>query len=218
MKLFTLTRLLFLLLLPLAACAADNSALPTLVEGKDYDLIAQPGPFAPLDGKVEVVEVFGYTCPHCAHFQPLLEAWQARQKADVRFTAVPAVFGGYWDSYARAYYAAEQVGAVARTHDEMFKALHERHSLPFQNVSAQELATFYADYGVEPQRFIDALGSDQVMEKMRDARAFAIRTGVDGTPTLIVNGKYIVKGNSFEGMLSNADALIARERAAATSH
>lgn len=203
--------LLLMALLPLAACAAD--AAPA--EGQDYELIAEPGPFAPLAGKIEVVEVFGYPCIHCAHFEPLLEAWVAKLPADVRFTAVPAAFGGHWDAYARAFYAAEQTGVLKRSHADVFKALHERRSLPMQNVSPQELATFYAAYGVQPQRYTDALRSDQTEAKVKAARAFAMRVRVPGTPALIVNGKYLVKGRSFEDQLRIAGALVERERAAA---
>jgi len=203
---------LLLVLLPLAACAASTSEP---VEGRDYELIADPGPFAPLAGRIEVVEMFGYTCPHCAHFEPMLEAWAAKLPRDVRFTAVPAAFGGYWDAYARAYYAAEQTGVLARSHADVFKALHEQRSLPMQNVSPQELATFHAAYGVEPQAYIDALRGEQVEARVKAAREFAMRTRVPGTPALIVNGKYLVKGNNFQELLRNADALIARERAAA---
>ncbi|MQP75816.1 thioredoxin domain-containing protein [Stenotrophomonas sp. MYb238] len=212
MKHFPRLFLLLLALLPLAACAADTAAP---VEGRDYELIAEPGPFAPLAGKIEVVEVFGYPCIHCAHFEPLLETWVAKLPADVRFTAVPGAFGGHWDAYARAFYAAEQTGVLKRSHADVFKALHEQRSLPMQNVSPQELATFYAGYGVQPQRYIDALRSDQVDEKVKAARAFAVRVRVPGTPALIVNGKYLVKGRSFEDQLRIAGALVERERAAA---
>ncbi|HBN53770.1 MAG TPA: dihydroneopterin aldolase [Stenotrophomonas sp.] len=212
MKHFPRLFLLLLALLPLAACAADTAAP---VEGRDYELIAEPGPFAPLAGKLEVVEVFGYPCIHCAHFEPLLETWVGKLPADVRFTAVPAAFGGHWDAYARAFYAAEQTGVLKRSHADVFKALHEQRSLPMQNVSPQELATFYAGYGVQPQRYIDALRSDQVDEKVKAARAFAVRVRVPGTPALIVNGKYLVKGRSFEDQLRIAGALVDRERAAA---
>lgn len=212
MKHFPRLFLLLLALLPLAACAADTAAP---VEGRDYELIAEPGPFAPLAGKIEVVEVFGYPCIHCAHFEPLLETWVGKLPADVRFTAVPAAFGGHWDAYARAFYAAEQTGVLKRSHADVFKALHEQRSLPMQNVSPQELATFYAGYGVQPQRYIDALRSDQVDEKVKAARAFAVRVRVPGTPALIVNGKYLVKGRSFEDQLRIAGALVDRERAAA---
>ena len=212
MKHFPRLFLLLLALLPLAACAADTAAP---VEGRDYELIAEPGPFAPLAGKIEVVEVFGYPCIHCAHFEPLLEAWVGKLPADVRFTAVPGAFGGHWDAYARAFYAAEQTGVLKRSHADVFKALHERRSLPMQNVSPQELATFYASYGVQPQRYIDALRSWQVDEKVKAARAFAMRARVPGTPALIVNGKYLVKGRGFDDQLRIAGALVERERAAA---
>lgn len=211
MKLFSRILPLLLVLIPLTACASPNAAP---VQGQDYELIAEPGPFAPLAGKIEIVEVFGYTCPHCAHFEPQLQAWKAKLPNDVRFTPVPAAFGGYWDAYARAFYAAEQVGVLERSHAEVFKALHQERSLPLQSVSPQELATFYANYGVEPQRYIDALRSPQVDEKIKNARAFALRAKVPGTPALIVNGKYLITASTFDDTLRIADALIARERAA----
>ena len=213
MKLFPRLLLMLLAIAPLSACAAAPAAL---VEGDDYEVIAEPGPFAPLAGKIEVVEVFGYTCPHCAHFEPQLEAWVAKQPADVRFTPVPAAFGGYWDSYARAFYAAEQVGVRQRSHADVFKALHVQGSLPAQNVTPDELATFYAQYGVQPQRFVEALRSQQVDDKVKYARAFAMRVKVTGTPMLIVNGKYLVKGRTFDDTLRIAAALVARDRTGAS--
>ncbi|KHM90302.1 dihydroneopterin aldolase, partial [Xanthomonas vesicatoria] len=81
MNLLSRLSLLLLILMPLAACAADKKAPP--VEGEDYTLIDGGQPYAPLAGKVEVVEVFGYTCPHCAHFEPTLEAWAAKQRSYV---------------------------------------------------------------------------------------------------------------------------------------
>jgi len=204
--------LLLLALSPLSALAAPAPA--TLVEGKDYDVIEAPGPFAPLAGKIEVVEMFGYTCPHCAHFEPQLEAWAKKLPKDVRFTPVPAAFGGTWDSFARAYYAADQLGVAKRSHAAMFTALHEAGSLPMQNVSPDELAGFYAAYGVKADAYTAALKSDAVEQKIKYARAFAQRTKVPGTPALLVNGKYLVKGDSFEALLRNTDALIARERLA----
>ncbi|MDU1661785.1 MAG: thiol:disulfide interchange protein DsbA/DsbL, partial [Stenotrophomonas maltophilia] len=119
MRLISRLLLSVLVLLPLAACAATPANAP-LVEGKDYERIAQPGPFQPLAGKIEVVEVFGYTCPHCAHFEPQLEAWAAKLPADVRFTPVPAAFGGAWDAWALAYYAADEVGVAKRSHAAVF--------------------------------------------------------------------------------------------------
>jgi len=210
MRLIPRLLLSLLALLPMALSAAP---VPTdLQEGRDYERIAEPGPFQPLAGRIEVVEVFGYTCSHCANFEPRLSAWVAKLPKDVRFTPVPAAFGGPWDAWATAYYAADQLGVAKRSHAAVFKALHEERSLPMQNVSAEELATFYAQYGVKQDAFAGALKSGTVQAKVAAARDFARRTRVPGTPSLIINGQYLVKGSSAEDQLRIASALIAQVR------
>ncbi|MCC5084600.1 thiol:disulfide interchange protein DsbA/DsbL [Xanthomonas campestris] len=212
MNLFSRLSLLLLILLPLAACAADKKAPP--VEGEDYVLIDGGQPYAPLAGKVEVAEVFGYTCPHCAHFEPTLEAWTAKQPAYVRVTPVPAAFGGFWDAFARAYFAADTLGVAKRSHRAMFDAIHEKHTVPTQNVAPEELAAFYVAYGVPQQRFIDTLKSAAVENKVKAAREFATRAKIPGTPALVVNGRYLITARDYTDMLRVADYLIAREHAA----
>ncbi len=203
---------LLALLLPLSACAKPQTA--AVVEGEDYTLIPNPQPFAPLAGKIEVVEVFGYTCPHCAHFEPILEEWSGKQAKDVRLTLVPGAFGGFWDSFASAFYAAQKLGVQTRSHHALFEAIHDKHSVPVQNVAPEELAAFYAAYGVKPQDFVATYKSPQVAAQVKAARDFAARTEIPGTPALVVNGKYLVKGKNFQDMLRITDALVARERAA----
>ena len=204
---------LLLILLVLAPLATANAAPRVPVAGEDYIEIADGQPYLPLNGKVEVVEVFGYPCPHCAHFEPKLEQWAAGQPAYVRLTPVPAAFGGPWDAFARAYLAADLLGVARKSHLAMFQAIHDKHSLPIQNVTPEELAAFYADYGVPQQQFIDTLKGAEVETRLQAARAFAVRSHVSGTPTLIVNGRYLVRGKDFNDLLSTTDWLIAREHA-----
>jgi thiol:disulfide interchange protein DsbA len=199
---------LLLLLLPLLACAAEP------VAGTDYVEIPGGKPYAPLDGKVEVVEVFGYTCIHCAHFQPVIGAWQKKQPSYVRFTPLPAAFGGYWMPYARAYYAAAKLRVLSKTHDAMFKALHEDGSLPIQNASDEEIAAFYAGHGADPKAFVAAMQSPATALLLDRSRDFAVASGIEGTPTIVVNGKYRVTARGFDDTLRVTDYLIARERAA----
>ncbi|MCD7099949.1 thiol:disulfide interchange protein DsbA/DsbL [Stenotrophomonas sp. MMGLT7] len=202
--------LMLAFLVPLAASAAPAALVP----GVDYDVIPEPKPYAPLQGKIEVAEVFGYVCVHCAHFEPMFEAWAAKQPQDVRVTPVPAAFGGPWNAFARAYFAASDLGVAKRSHRAMYEALHDKRSMPMQNVSPEELAGFYAAYGVQPARFVEVLRSPEVDRQMQVARDFASNSGLAGTPTIIVNGKYLVKGKSFEDILRITDALVAQERAA----
>ena len=201
-----------LALVPAVALAAPPAPAP-LVEGQDYVVIEGGTPYAPLNGKVEVVEVFGYTCIHCAHFEPTLAAWKKTLRKDVRLTPVPAAFGGYWIPYARAFFAARQLGVQERTHQAVFDALHKSGALPIQNVSADEIAAFYATQGVDRAKFSAALRGEQVDQQLEHARTWAMAADIDGTPTMIVNGKYrVIGGRTYSDMLKIVDRLIARER------
>lgn len=188
---------------------------PAPVAGTDFVEIAGGQPFQPGSGKIEVVEVFGYTCPHCASFEPLLSAWSAKLPADVQFTPVAAPFGGYWTPYAKAFYTAEAMGLVGKTHDAMFRAIHVERSLPVQPLpTPEQIAGFYAKYGANPQQFISTMASFAVDAKLKRAEQFIARSGVDSTPTMVVDGKYRVTAKSLEDTLRVAEHLVARERAA----
>lgn len=201
---------------PAAPVAAQPPQGPAPVAGTDYVEIDNGQPYQPLNGQIEVVEVFGYTCPACAGFEPLISAWKQRQPADVRVTPVAAPFGGYWMPYAKAYYAAETLGLVDATHQAMFEAIHLQRSLPVQGVSNQQIAAFYARHGADAQQFTSTMDGFAVSGRLRRAQQFVARAGVEATPTMIVNGKYrVVSGRGFDEVLRITDHLVARERAAA---
>ncbi|HEY5849206.1 MAG TPA: thiol:disulfide interchange protein DsbA/DsbL [Lysobacter sp.] len=197
---------------PAAAATPPEGAPP--VAGTDFVEISGGQPYEPSNGKIEVIEVFGYTCPHCAHFEPLVEAWKAKQPADVKFVALAAPFGGYWMPYAKAYYTAQAMGVLDKTHEAMFNAIHVDHTLPVQPLPTDaQIAGFYAKYGVDPKQFESTMSSFAVDAKLKRAGNFIARSGVDSTPSLVINGKYKVVGKSFEDSLRIADHLVAQERA-----
>ena len=187
------------------------------VAGTDYVVIEGGQPIQPATGKIEVTEVFSYVCPACARFQPLVGSWKAGLPSDVNFIYVPAMFGGYWDDYARGFYAAEALGVQEKTHDALYAAIHLEQTLNGErspNDKPQDIANFYGKQGVDPKTFLDTMGSFSVVAKANRAKQFIQRSKIGGTPSLIVAGKYLVKGKSYEDMLRIADHLIARERAA----
>jgi len=202
-----------------AAAATGNPAaqsIPGLTEGTDYAVIPGGQPFEPRNGKIEVVEVFGFVCPACARLQPSLSPWKKKLPADVRFTYVPAAFGREWVPYAHAFYAAQGMGLDEKTHDAVFHAIHIEQSLPGEGKQPDEqaIANFYGKYGVAPKTFLDAMHSFAIDGKLARAKQFIVDSGVEGTPTLIVDGKYRVLGKTFDDMLRITDQLIAAERAA----
>jgi thiol:disulfide interchange protein DsbA len=198
----------------LLAVALPGGAAPDAapVEGTDYVVIEGGQPYAPLAGKIEVAEVFGYWCPHCAEFQPALSAWKRTLPSDVRVTYVPAVFTA-GDSFARGFFAAEHFGALERTHDAMFPAIHVQGLLPL-NASVAELAGYYAQQGLDAAKVQAYMQSPAVDAKLEHARQFALRSGVEGTPTLVINGRYRITAHSHAAGLRIASQLIAQLRGA----
>jgi protein dithiol oxidoreductase (disulfide-forming) len=190
---------------------------PAPVEGTDYSVITDGQPFEPADGKVEVVEAFNYICPACAQFEPVLNQWKAKQPADVKVVYVPAQFRADFREYAKVYYAAQALGIDKQSHDAIFKAIHVDHVLPAEGESydVAKVAQWYTQYGVSAQQFQQTLGSFAVAGKMSKANQFLMRAQITGTPSLIVAGKYLVKGKSAADMLRITDHLIAKERQAA---
>jgi protein dithiol oxidoreductase (disulfide-forming) len=59
-----------------------------LEAGKTYVELANPVPVA-VPGKIEVVELFWYGCPHCYAFEPTINPWAEKLPADVNFVAHP---------------------------------------------------------------------------------------------------------------------------------
>ena len=203
------TLLALLFLAPFAASAQLKPGVP--VAGKDYIVLAAAQPTWGTGG-IEVAEVFSYSCIHCAEFQPMVNAWKKKLPADVKFVYVPAVFGGVWDNTARAYFAAEALGVQPRTHDAIFKAFFIDRSV--KSGSVEDLADVYAKLGVNRTKMLETMNGFTVSSKLNRARQFALRAGVNATPTLIVNGKYRITAKSLENSLQVADFLIQKERAA----
>ena len=200
---------LLCLVLPIAACAADPAG-GAIVEGRDYYVVDGGQPYRPLEGRIEVAEVFAYTCPHCASFQPVLSAWARKLPADVRFTYVPAAFGP-GETWARAFFVAEREGAVQRTHQALYDAVHHDRLLA-HNATAGELAWFYGQHGIAQPAMKVAMLSPEIEAMVRHAREFALGIRLPGTPTLVVNGRYVVTPANHADALRITDALVAKLR------
>ena len=203
-----LLSLSLLLATAFAPAHAQRASLPGLTEGVEYTLIEGGKPYRPVAGKIEVAEVFGYWCPHCAHFAPLLEKWEAGMPANARLVLVPAMFDPN-DAFARLFFIAEAAKAVNASHDRVFQAIHETGELP-KNATVAQLTTFYARLpGVNAKAFAAAQKDERSLQaKAANAREFQLRSKIPGTPALVIDGKYLVLGNSYENLLSNASRIL----------
>ncbi len=195
--------------------AAKPSAEP-FTEGQQYVTLKAPYQRYSDSGKVEVVEVFSYACIHCAHFAPIAEKLRAQLPPGVEFKLMPAPFNDEWLVFARGYYAAKQLGVQEQTHLALFKAKFED-NYPINTMD--ELADFYARNGANRADFLRIANSDEVTAKTKSDFDLAQKWGVEGTPTLVVDGKYVSKDlASYDDMVAMIVWLAKRELAAKQGH
>lgn len=181
----------------------------TPVEGKDYTRLANPTP-ALSNGKVEVREFFWYGCPHCYTLEPHVAAWLKTAPAGVQFERSPAALNSVWEANARGYYVAESLGIVEKTHGPLFAAIQVDKQRLF---SQKSLAAFYAGFGVKEANFNGLYNSFTVSAKVAQSRNLAMRYQLTGVPALVVNGKYLVPGESAR-TIEVVKALVAQEQSA----
>jgi thiol:disulfide interchange protein DsbA len=193
--------------LPLAALAQGAP-----VEGRDFKRVESPVPVP--DGKVEVVEFFGYWCPHCNAFEPALDAWVKKLPAHVTFRRLPVAFTPGQEPMQRLYYAIEAMGLMYTLHRKVFAALHvEKKRL---NTEA-DIAGWLTSVGADAAKITDTMKSFAVATKVRQSRQMADGYRIEGVPTLGVQGRWLTSpsiAGSSERALAVADALIAQVKKA----
>ncbi len=196
----------------LTASAAAPAVEPTWVEGRNYFLVIPQQRTQVPPGKVEVTEVFSYGCPACNQFNPWMRQLKASLPANAQVDYVPAGFNTVedWPMFQRAYCTALLLGISEKTHDAMFDAIWntgelgisdpQTHRLKSPLPSIEDAARFYNRLtGVPVDKFVATAKSFAVDVKLKSYDTYALVTHVDGTPTLIVNGKYRLSPGSAGG-------------------
>ena len=162
---------------------------------------------------VEVTEVFSYACSHCNTIDPYIQAWSKTKPDNVKLNRIPVAFGRKaWELMARGYITAEMMGIVEESHIAMMDAIWKQ-GKQFRNLD--ELADFYAGFGVEKSAFIATFQSFAVDRQLRRGQRDVQLFGIQGTPSFVVNRKYRVTSSKdvrdFDAMLDVVDFLVAKE-------
>jgi len=196
---------------PLAA-QAQGPAAAKPVEGKDYLSLDKRVPTDVGTGKIEVLEFFWYSCPHCNSFEPQFAAWVKAAPKDIVVQRVPVRFRDDFEAQQRAYYVFESLNMVDTMHGKLFHAIHtERQQLN----TAQALAAWANKNGLAEKKFLDTFNSFGVATKARRATQLQDAFKVQGVPALGIAGRFYTDGGLAQTMdraLQVADYLIGEVR------
>lgn len=179
--------------------ATGANAQAKFKEGKDYLKLAKPvTPDAPA-GKVEIIEFFWYSCPHCNAFEPQFEAWVKTAPKNLQIRRVPVAFNNTFVPQQKIYFALESMGLIPDVHVKVFRAIHvERQRLNKDD----EIFAWMDKNGVDLAKFKEAYNSFSVAGQVRKATQLQESYGVEGVPSLGVAGKYYTDGTRA-GSMSN---------------
>jgi len=165
------------------ACAQGFS------EGVHYKALTPAQPTNVPPGKVEVVEVFWYACGHCFAIDPAFESWQQKSKpANVQVVLVPATWNDVLKTHARVFYTAELLGKLPQLHTEIFREVNVRNN---HLDTPAKIEAFFTSHGVAKADFDKVFNSFGLESKVRRAEDLNKRYKITGTPTFIVNGKWV---------------------------
>jgi thiol:disulfide interchange protein DsbA len=202
-----------------ASAALASSVVPSSwaqtarpVAGKDYYVLdARAAVDAPA-GRIEVVEFFWYSCPHCNVLEPMLPAWVKGLPKDAFFRRVPVAFNDSFAPQQRLYYVLEAMGLLEKLHAKVFNAIHvERQKL----AKGEEIAQWLVGQGVDKAAFESQYNSFSVATKATRATQLQNAYRVEGVPAIGVAGRFYTDGSlagSMDRALQVAVALIAEAR------
>ena len=187
-------------------------------EGEHYFELRPAQPRVTFDDKIEVTEVFSYGCIYCNRFYPIVDKLKASLPSNAKLVYLPASFlpNENWPMFQRAFCTADSLGLVEKTHDAMFDAVWKTGELAILDEKTQQLkktmptiedaAKFYNRIaGVPVDKFIAAATkSFDVDLKVKRADELVKAYRVDGTPSIVVNGKYRIN----LGAVGTADRLV----------
>jgi thiol:disulfide interchange protein DsbA len=162
--------------------------------GVQYQVLAPAQPTDVSAGKVEVVEMFWYGCPHCYALDPYLESWRKNKPAYIEFERIPVAWSEVHRAHARLFYTLQALGKLDALHAKVFDEIQQHGNELFvpgdDKETLQRQLQFAVQNGISQADFLNAYNSSGVQANVQKAYDLGRRYRIDGVPTIVIDGKY----------------------------
>jgi len=159
-----------------------------IIEGRDYTLLEKPRRIR--GERIELIEFFSYACVHCYRLEPILKDWVSNQQDKIEFVQIPAVMNEYWKVLGKHYFTLQRLGKLDSNHMDIFNAIPSSGKI-FD--SEKRLFDFIKTTAIEFDSYEKTFRSIEVQSDLQKANQMAKRLKIAAVPTLVVQGKYLVK-------------------------
>jgi thiol:disulfide interchange protein DsbA len=160
--------------------------------GVNYQPLVPGQPTSVEPGKVEVIEVMWFGCPHCYALEPFVKTWLKSKPAYIEFTRVPVIWGPTQRAHARFFYTLKALGRPDLI-DKAFDTVQQQRNPLVGGTDAETLQieqAWAAQNGVAAADFANAFNSFSVTSDLARAEELTQRYRVQDVPFIVVNGKY----------------------------
>lgn len=189
------------------ALLAGGAVYAGVEQGRDYNVLPSQQPTS--GNKIEVLEFFFYGCGHCYNLHASLVEWEKKMPRDAELTYVPAIFRENMEPMARTFYALESMGKLRQLHDPLYRAWNVDDVKLFEE---KQIADFISSKGVDRAKFAAAYNSFSMQSRVTRAKQMTRSYLIAGTPTLIVDGKYVITGLQPDDTIRVLNEVIALAR------
>lgn len=181
-----------------AVSAASLSSASTIVSGVHFEVLLTP--MSIKSDKVYIQEFFSYNCGTCAKQSNIVQQVSKRWGDKVHHVEVP-MSGLNTDSTPKIYYALEKINAPKSAHNELLRL---GAATPESPLTVKEMSTILQGKGVNLTRFNGMYSSVDITKKERAAAALVSRYQISHESAVVVNGRFLVKGNAEKlGLILN---------------
>ncbi|PKG56714.1 MULTISPECIES: thiol:disulfide interchange protein DsbA/DsbL [unclassified Shewanella] len=212
-----MNKLLTLLLLTfMVAGCGDNKVVDTAsgyIEGVNYRTLATP--IATDSEQIEVMEFFWYGCPHCESFEKPLHQWQKVMPEGVELVQSPAIWNEPMKLHAKVFFIVQNMPNNQPIHAALFAEIMDLREVRDLKLQTEELAVFLKGYGLSEADFKQQLSSVEINKKLQRAIELMSQSKIEGTPSILVNGRYLVLNESaktVEQIMDITSFLVEKEK------
>lgn len=189
--------------------------------GVDYVTLSAPQR-AEAGKKIEVIEFFMYSCPHCNALEPLMTEWVKKQGDNIAFRRVHMPFSGPNDPQAHLYLTLEAMGKLDGMHEKIFHAIHDQRNRLNKD---DAILDFVVKNGIDKAKYLAFSNSFAVQTKMKRAAQLLTAYKLTSAPSIVIDGRYVTspaqagrpgqpERASQQATLQVMDALVAKAQGA----
>jgi protein-disulfide isomerase len=183
----------------IAPVAADTTGSQHVTVSTDGD----PS-IGPADALITIVEFSDYQCPYCqAWYQQTFDQLMANYPGQILFVYRDLPLPGHPESLpaAEAANCAGEQGAYWKFHNDLFSGQY-----PLGRAAYEQYAS---DLGLDTAAFTACLDDHHTQAEVKADSADAVRLGLNGTPSFVINGQILVGAQPFEQFKAIIDAQLA---------